>query len=301
MEDKVIVIVGPTGVGKTGLSVKLAKELNGEIISGDSVQVYKKLNIGSAKVTENEMAGVPHHLVDFLEIGDSYSVADFQREVRSKIEEITSRGKLPIICGGTGLYIKAALYNYEFAGDERDRDEEIKYEALSNEELHEKLRKVDPVSAETFHPNNRKRVLRAINYFNQNSKPISEVINKDEPLYDSLIIGLTMDRDILYERINKRVDIMLEEGLLTEVKSLYPLKEKIKAIGYNEIFKYMDKEYTLDEAIEHVKRNSRRYAKRQYTWFNNQMQTNWIDVTDKDVDFALDMAKNIIKEIDFLK
>ncbi len=206
---KVIVIVGPTGIGKTDLSIKIAKELNGEIISGDSVQVYKEMNIGSAKITEEEMKGVKHHLIDFLEIGDEYSVARFQKEVRQKIQEITEKGKTPIICGGTGFYIKAALTKYEFEENLGRDDFIIKYEKFTNEELHNQLKKVDISSAEIFHFNNRVRVIRALEYFEKSGKMISERKSSDISLYDYAIIGLTMNRDSLYERINKSVDLMI--------------------------------------------------------------------------------------------
>jgi len=291
---RVIVILGPTGVGKTKLSVELAKKLNGEIISGDSVQVYRKLDIGTAKVTKDEMGLVPHHLIDILDVGDDYSVADFQREVRDKIKDISERGRTPIICGGTGLYIKAALTDYQFSeGLKRDRN---KYADKSNEELYSLLQEIDPESAKIFHPNNRVRVLRAIEYFYETKEPISRRKSKDIYLYDARIIGLTMPRDSLYEKINKRVDIMLEKGLLNEVKSLYEKRSIINAIGYNELFDYLDNKLTIEDAVERIKQNSRRYAKRQYTWFNNQMDVFWIDISGLSSDEILERSIAFLNE-----
>ncbi|XMB87377.1 tRNA (adenosine(37)-N6)-dimethylallyltransferase MiaA [Mycoplasmatota bacterium WC44] len=298
---KVLVIVGPTGVGKTSLSVNLAKALDGEIISGDSVQVYKKLDIGSAKITTDDMEGVPHHLVDFLEPYEEYSVARFQKEVRTKIEEISSRGKLPIICGGTGLYIKAALTKYEFQENiKRDIETADKYNELSNDELHQKLKSVDPESAELFHPNNRRRVLRAVEYFERTKDKISNRRDNDIYIYNSLIIGLRMNRSDLYDKINKRVDIMVEDGLIDEVKSLLEYQDNINAIGYNEVFQFLDDKVTLEESVELIKMNTRRYAKRQFTWFNNKMDTNWIDIDGLQKKEILNEAIKIVKKLDFI-
>ena len=297
---KVLVIAGPTGVGKTALAVEIAKKLNGEIISGDSVQVYKYLDIGSAKVTDKEMDGVKHHLIDYLEPDENYSVARFQKEVRQKITEITSLGKLPIICGGTGLYIKAALTKYEFEHNKRDLDYLTKFDETSNEDLHEILSKIDPTSANAFHKNNRRRILRAIEYFEVNGEMISSKKDSNESLYDSFIIGLRLDRQLLYDRINIRVDSMLESGLLDEVRSLTKYKESINAIGYNEMFNYLDGLSTFDDAVELMKQNSRRYAKRQFTWFSNQMETNWIDVENCTLEELSVKALNTLEKNKFI-
>ncbi|XMB66380.1 tRNA (adenosine(37)-N6)-dimethylallyltransferase MiaA [Mycoplasmatota bacterium zrk1] len=297
---KVLVIVGPTGVGKTSLSIKLAKILNGEIISGDSVQVYKDLDIGSAKITKAEMDGVEHHLIDFLEVDEEYSVATFQKEVREKIEEISKKGKLPIICGGTGLYIKAVLTKYEFEENLKRDDFINKYDSLDNEILHNLLKEVDPVSAESFHFNNRVRVIRALEYYEKSGKLISDRKNSDIELYNSVIIGLRMERTKLYARINERVDEMISEGLVKEVEYLVSKRKYINAIGYNELFKYIDKKISLDDAIELIKQNTRRFAKRQFTWFNNQMNTNWIDVDELSKEEIVKNSLNLLKEIDFI-
>lgn len=271
---KVIVLVGPTAVGKTSLSIKIAKRYNLDIISGDSVQVFKGLDIGSAKVTKEEMDGVKHHLIDILNPGDYYSVADFQKNVRELIE----KNDVSFIVGGTGLYIKAALYDYNFSGEKRDFDLEKKYENYSNEELYEVLKKVDLEASKNIHMNNRKRVIRAIELNGNKSKEN----NKDIPLYDSLIICLDLPREVLYERINKRVDLMIKEGLLEEVKGLYDKNIRIHAIGYSELYDYFDGLISLDEAIELIKKNSRHYAKRQMTWFRNQMNAKFFSPFDED-------------------
>ena len=268
---KVIVIVGPTASGKTSVSVKLAKELNTEIISGDSVQVYRSLNIGSAKITKEEMKGVKHHLIDILEPTEDYSVASFQSNARKLIDEIISKGMTPIICGGTGFYIKAALYDYDFTKEERHND----YSNLSNEEIRNKLLELNDPEIPDL--NNRKRLERHLEIY-ESGEEVS--INKNEPLYDSLIIGLTMDRELLYDRINKRVDKMVEDGLIEEVKSLYDKgirSNSVLSIGYRELYEYFDGLCSLEEAIDKIKQHSRNFAKRQYTWFKNQMNVEWFD------------------------
>ncbi len=270
---KVIVIVGPTASGKTSVSVKLAKELNTEIISGDSVQVYRSLNIGSAKITKEEMEGVKHHLIDILEPTEDYSVASFQSNARKLIDEITSKGMIPIICGGTGFYIKAALYDYDFTKEERHND----YSNLSNEEIRNKLLELNDPEIPDL--NNRKRLERHLEIY-ESGEEVS--INKNEPLYDSLIIGLTMDRELLYDRINKRVHKMVEDGLIEEVKSLYDKgirSNSVLSIGYRELYEYFDGLCSLEEAIDKIKQHSRNFAKRQYTWFKNQMKVEWFDTT----------------------
>ena len=275
--DEIIVIVGPTGVGKTKLSIELAKKLDAEIINGDSVAIYRNLDIGSAKPSIEEREGVLHHLIDIKDVFEDYSVYDYQRDVRKLIDEIHARGKRIIIVGGTGLYIKAALYNYKFF-----KQSDIKlYEELSNQEIYDKICKYDCVV--NAHVNNRQRLVRLLNKL-ENNEEISNC--KDELLYKVRVIGLTTDRDYLYERINKRVDEMFEQGLLEEVKSFYDAgidsKALKTAIGYKELYSYFDGDITLEEAKELIKKRSRNYAKRQYTWFNNQMDIKWFDVDFKD-------------------
>lgn len=279
---KVIAIVGPTAVGKTKLSIALAKKLNGEIISGDAMQIYRGMNIGTAKITTREMEGVSHHLLDEKNPDERYSVAEFQKTVRAKISEISERGKLPIIVGGTGLYVKAVLYDYEFLEEEKPNEEQ--YEQLTNEEVHAKLASIDAVTAKQLHPNNRRRVVRALNMYYETNKTKSETLQKQEKklMYDVTLIGLTDERSELYKRINARVDKMIADGLITEVRTLYEKgidkdAQSIAAIGYKEIYDYLDAKIELDQAVELIKRNSRRLAKRQYTWFRNQMDVTWFD------------------------
>jgi tRNA dimethylallyltransferase len=290
-KEKVAVIIGPTASGKTDLSIFIAKQLNGEIISGDSMQIYRGLDIGTAKVTEKEMSGVPHHLIDIKNVDESFSAAEFQQLARGKIMDINARGKLPIICGGTGLYIQSVLYDYQFAQDGKDETirKELGKEAenIGAEAIHEKLRGVDPVSADSIHPNNVRRTIRALEVFYTTGRPASEQQSTKKPdeKYDSAIVGLTMDRAVLYERINKRVDIMMESGLLNEARMLYDLGLKnapaVQAIGYKELFGYIKGDQSLDEAVDLLKQNSRRYAKRQLTWFRNKMDLEWVDMTDE--------------------
>ncbi len=300
----VLCIVGPTAVGKTKMSIELAKQLNGEIISGDSMQIYRGMDIGTAKATMDERQGIPHHLIDEKNPDEPYSVAAFQQTVRAKMEEIKSRGKLPIIVGGTGLYIKSVLYDYEFAGESESKEiDEAKYGHLSNEELHAKLAAVDEAGAKDIHPNNRKRVIRALEIYETSGVKKSEMIEKQEHkmIYDACLIGLTDDRTVLYDRINKRVDVMYETGLVEEVKALFDQgipaeSQSIRAIGYKELYDYFKGFISLEESKELIKRNSRRYAKRQYTWFNNQMDVTWFKVDvqhfDKTVQEVLTYVQN---------
>lgn len=301
--EQVIVIVGPTGVGKTKMGVALAEYFNGEVISGDSMQIYKTMDIGTAKVTSDEMEGIVHHLIDIKEPTESYSVKDFQDEVRQKIKEITSRGKLPIIVGGTGLYIKAALYDYEFTESQMDHQEYVvKYQDYSNEELYNHLVEIDELSAKELHPNNRQRVLRAIAIYESTGIKKSETLAKQnhELIYDTKFIGLTLERSTLYERINQRVDKMMEQGLLQEIDSLMkkgyaPELQSMKAIGYKEWFGYYQGDQNLQETLELIKKNSRNYAKRQYTWFNNQVPVKWFEVNLNDFNETIEAVINDLK------
>ena len=273
MED-IIVIVGPTGVGKTKLSIELAKKLDAEIINGDSVSIYKRLDIGSAKPSIEEREGIPHHLIDIRDVEEEYNVFEYQRDVRKLIEDITSRGKRVIIVGGTGLYIKAALYDYNFT--ETDGTDNT-YDDLTNEEIYDRIKAyTDNIDV---HKNNRKRLVRLLNKYEK-----GEVIttNKDKLLYNIITIGLTTDRDFLYERINKRVDKMVANGLLEEINSLkeYYNKSRIlnSGIGYKEFSDYLFNGQSLESTLDKIKQDSRRYAKRQHTFFNHQFDTNWFNV-----------------------
>ena len=299
--DKVIVIVGPTGVGKTKLSIELAKIYNGEIINGDSMQVYKEMNIGTAKIKEEEKEGIPHHLFSILSFDESNSIYDFQKLVRGKIDEITKRNKLPIIVGGTGLYLKACLYDYTF-NETKDKSELLKkYENYSNEELHNELKNMDLETANKVHPNNRRRVLRAIEIClaNNESKSNLEAKQEHKLIYDALIIGLTTDRKLLHSIQDKRVDKMMEEGLLDEVKLLinnpsFLENTASQAIGYKEFIPYLNNEITLEEAINQVKIHTHQYAKRQYTFFNHQLDVNWVETNFENFNKTIETVNNII-------
>ena len=272
MED-IIVIVGPTGVGKTKLSIELAKRLDAEIINGDSVAIYKDLDIGSAKPSIKEREGIVHHLIDIREVEEDYSVFDYQKDVRYLIDEITSRGKRIIIVGGTGLYIKAALYDYKFEQGTTYNN----YDDLSNEELINKIKAYDVDYLPDL--NNRRRLERLLTKL-ENGEEITN--NKDNLLYNIKVIGLTTDRDYLYERINNRVDKMISDGLLDEIESLkdrYANSRILNSgIGYKEFYDYLFNNKSLEEVIDNIKQDSRRFAKRQYTFFNNQFDTKWFDV-----------------------
>ena len=283
---RVIVVIGPTSVGKTKMGVELAKAMNGEVISGDSMQIYKGMDIGTAKVTEQEMSGIVHHCINILEPTDEYSVKDFQDAVRFQIDDITRRGKLPIIVGGTGLYIKAALYDYEFS-ETKDNHEIFrdKYKDYDNEQLYQHLINIDEKSALELHPHNRQRVLRAIEIYEETGQKKSDIeaLQQHVCLYDAYFVGLTIERELLYNRINQRVDAMKEQGLEKEVTDLYyqgleRSNQSMKAIGYKEWFDYFEGIIDKETVYENIKKHSRQYAKRQYTWFKNQFDVHWYNV-----------------------
>ena len=286
---KIIVIVGPTAVGKTKLSIELAKKYNGEVINGDSTQVYKELNIATAKVTKEEMENIKHHLLDIRELEEPYTVYDFKKDAQKLIEKIKNDGKTPIIVGGTGLYITSLLYDYQF-------EEEKSVKVEPNYDL---LLKLDPETK--IHKNNKKRIERYLSYYKSTGKKLNEKELSKEMKYDAIVIGLTTDRSILYDRINKRVDNMIDNGLLKEAKYIYDLNIRSKAvmtpIGYKELFKYFDNEITLEEAIEKIKQNSRHYAKRQYTWFNNKMNVKWFDVDFENFDNTVKNVEEYIESM----
>lgn len=281
---KVLVIAGPTAVGKTALSIQLAKQLDGEIISGDSMQVYKGLDIGTAKATKEERAGVPHYLIDCREWSETYSVADFQKEGRRMIDEIIKKGKLPIVVGGTGLYIQALLYDFELGAKDESTEIRESYERFAKENGNEKLwallQKKDPKAAESIHYNNQKKIIRALEVFDKTGYSILTPRETPKPLYDYFLVGLETDRTLLYERIDQRVELMLDSGLLKEAAQLYEEQpqQSIQGIGYKEFFPYFEGKEDLEDAVAQVKQNSRRYAKRQLTWFKNRMNANWWDL-----------------------
>lgn len=284
--EKVLVVVGPTGVGKTKLGIELAKKYDGEVISGDSMQIYKTMDIGTAKVTKEEMQGVVHHLIDVKNPDESYSVMEFQETVRQKIDEITERGKMPIIVGGTGLYIKAVLYDYHFEKSESNHEEiEKKYAHLDNQALYQHLLAIDPEATYNIHPNNRRRVLRAIEIYETTGQKKSaiEAAQNHQMIYNAYLIGLTLPRPLLHSRIDHRVHVMMDHGLEEEVDRLMKSGaqedwQSLKAIGYKEWFDYYRGDKSKIEVVEAIKTHSRQYAKRQYTWFNNQMHVNWYEV-----------------------
>ena len=290
MKEKLIVIIGPTAVGKTKLSIELAKRYNGEIISGDSMQIYKGMDIGTAKIKEHEMEGIPHHLIDIKSPDESFSAAEFQSLVRDEITKITSRGKIPIIAGGTGLYIQSVIYDYQFSDAPSDEDFRERLEKQAAEEgidgLYAQLEEIDPKSAEKIHPNNIRRVIRALEVFHCTGKTMSDFQETQIPesMYNLALIGLIMEREKLYDRINQRVDLMMEEGLLSEVERLYHSGlrdcQSIQAIGYKELYDFFDARVSLEDAICQLKQNSRRYAKRQLTWFRNKMDVKWFDMSE---------------------
>lgn len=265
----IIAIVGPTGIGKTALSISLAKHYNAEIINFDAMQVYEKMDIGTAKVTKEEMDGVVHHLLSYVNVNTNYSVYDYQKDARSLIDKLLKEKKNIIMVGGTGLYLKATLYDYRF----REEDNSTDYDELSTEELLKRISKYNYVPNDI---NNRRRLARELKKLENN---IDIDNNGDKLLYNAKIIGLTTDRETLYDRINKRVDIMIENGLVDEVNSLkesFTTSKALKtAIGYKEFIPYFNNEASLDEVINKIKQNSRHYAKRQYTFFNNQLPVIW--------------------------
>ena len=290
--NKVIVITGPTAVGKTKLSIEIAKKYNGEIINADAVQVYKGLDIGSAKVTEEEKENIPHHLFDIKEVDEEYTIYHYQQDARKIIEDIQKRGKTPILVGGTGLYIKSALYDYKLS---EEKESEM-YEDLTTEELYNNLLKVDKDII--IDKNNRRRLIRALNYYKENNESINN--NKtNKLLYNTIFIGLTTDRNFLYNKIDTRVDEMLKNGLINEVKKLYTINPNSRilnsAIGYKEVIKYLNNELTLDECINLIKKNSRHYAKRQYTWFNNKMNIKWFNTNYNNFNLTTDEVVNYIE------
>jgi tRNA dimethylallyltransferase len=290
-KPKLLVLVGPTAVGKTKLSLELARIHGCEIISGDSMQVYRGMDVGTAKISIEEQEGIPHHLIDIIEPDEAFSAASFQQYAKQLILDIQARGNLPFIVGGTGLYIESLCYQFEFSeasADEAFRLEQAAYLVEHGEQaLHEKLRAVDPISAERLHPNNTRRVVRALEILHLTGITLSAQLagqQKQSP-YDLCIIGLTMDRDLLYKRIEQRIDLMLEQGLVEEVRKLldngYTTDYvSMQGLGYKEIIRYLQNEYTLDEAVTLLKRDTRHFAKRQLSWFRHMKDIHWVDVTE---------------------
>lgn len=287
MKKKILAVVGATASGKTDMAISLAKEFDGEIVSADSMQIYKGMDIATAKPSKEEMQGIPHHLIDFLERDVSFSVADYVKLANEKISDIISRGKLPIIAGGTGLYIDSLLNNVKFSETKKDEEycKSLKKfaEINGNDELYKILAETDPESAVSIHPNNLVRVIRALEVYHTTGRKLSELKAEsrlEESPYDSFIIGLDYSkRDILYDRINRRVDIMLERGLADEAGNLYLESGKMKtasnAIGYKELIPYFENVQSFDECVDKIKQETRHYAKRQLTWFRKNQKINW--------------------------
>ena len=286
---KILCVVGPTASGKTDYAVELALKCGGEVVSCDSMQIYKHMDIGTAKPTADEMKGVKHHMIDIIEPNESFSVARFSEMARECIDDILLRGKMPVLCGGTGLYFDSTINNINFI--QMDTDEEYrKYlesaaKEFGNEYVYKILKRVDEESAESIHPNNLKRVIRALEIYKTTGKKKSELDKEQlsEPLYEPEITGLMRDREVLYDRINKRVDIMMEKGLVEEVSELIKMgidteATSMQAIGYKEIIEYLDGKTSLSDAVDKIKRESRRYAKRQLTWFKRNEKIHWINI-----------------------
>lgn len=304
-KENAVLIVGPTGIGKTDLSVKLAKKMNTEIISADSMQIYKYMDIGTAKIKTDEMDGIFHHMIDIVNPDENFSVADFQKKALYNITTINEKNKIPIIVGGSGLYINSLIYDLDFATVANSTTLREKYLNILDEKgldfLYDKLKNLDYVYAQKISKNNKHRIMRALEIIESTGKKISNNDNnfrKENENLNFIIIGLTQNREKLYEKINKRVDIMLENGLIEEVKNLlarYPNRDNIsyKAIGYKEVIEYVDKKISLDEMKENLKKNSRRFVKRQFTWFNADKRIKWFDVNEnKD-----DLVSKVLNEI----
>lgn len=308
MLDKIICIVGPTASGKTGLAIELAKKINAEVISADSMQIYEDLDVGTAKVTEEEAQGIKHHIIDVCKVQDKFSVADFKAMCYDKIKDIRSRGKNVIIAGGTGLYVNAVVYNMNF--DEEETDTELRKELQNianengNEFLHNMLKEIDPESAESIHMNNVKRVIRAIEMA-KNAKLKSvhmneekERLKQEKSIYNFSVFCIEQDREYLYNRINLRVDLMVKDGILEEARKVYDMnlpKDNtcMQAIGYKEFFPYFDGKITLDEAIDNLKKETRHYAKRQMTWFNNKLDCIKLDGSKSKDELVDEILRNI--------
>lgn len=309
MKNKVICIVGATASGKTRLGVELAKKINAEIISADSMQIYKGLDVGTAKVSKEEMEGIPHHLIDICEIKENFSVAEFKNMCYDEIEKILKKGKNVVIVGGTGLYINSVVYDMKFDSE----DENLKsvfnkdYQNLDEKDLYEKLKQIDPISAKDIHPNNKKRIIRALSFANSSGKLKSAHIQDEierlkdfsHPKYEFFVYFIDYPREELYKKINKRVDIMVQSGILQEAKMIYDMNlDKnltcMQAIGYKEFFDYFKSEISLDEAVSNLKKATRHYAKRQITWFKNKTKCDLLkDYNNVDlmIDYIIENSK----------
>jgi tRNA dimethylallyltransferase len=305
---KVILIVGPTAVGKTSTSVKIAKSIHSEIISADAMQIYKGMDIGTAKITEREKEGIPHHLIDIVNPDEMFTVSDFKSRALNLISQLHQKNKIPVIAGGTGLYVNALIYELDFSRSIRDsniRQELSNYaKKHGSEALHHELTISDPASADKIHPNNVKRVIRALEVYRITGKTFSSLnqnFRKEADAFDYILIGLEMSRDLLYNRINHRVDDMLNQGLIEEVEQL--LKSgygedlvSMKGIGYKEMIQHLKHEITYETAVQLIKRNTRRFAKRQFTWFKSDQRIHWVTVDPSNLDRTYSIIKNHLTE-----
>ncbi|MBL0387985.1 tRNA (adenosine(37)-N6)-dimethylallyltransferase MiaA [Tumebacillus sp. ITR2] len=288
-KPSVLILVGPTAVGKTAFSIAAAKHYDGEILSADSMQIYKGMDIGTAKVTSQEMEGIPHYGLDLIDPDEPYTVADFQAYADGVIRDIHARGKLPIVVGGTMLYVKSLTNHLDFTEASADLEFRARLHAVAEQQggavLHNRLREIDPATAERLHPNDVKRIIRALEVYETTGKPMSEAYTEQPPesKYNTLVVGLNLDdREKLYERINLRVDLMMQQGLIQEVQNLLAKGysrdlQSMKAIGYKEIVDYLEGRLTVEEAVEAVKQGSRRYAKRQLSWWRRETTIHWFD------------------------
>lgn len=314
MEQKkkpLIILAGPTAVGKTALSLRLAKDINGEIISADSMQVYRKMDIGTAKLPKEERQGIPHHLIDLLEPDEPFDVVRFQQYAKAAVEEITKKGKVPIVVGGTGFYTQALLYDIDFKEQKADKTERERLQKIAIEQggnvLYRQLEEIDPESARAIHPNNTKRIIRALEYYAQTGQKISihniEQRKKESP-YQFIYFALTMPREKLYERIDQRVEQMLEAGLLEEVRYLYEQERydvklpSMQGLGYREGISFLRGEISLSEMVRLIKRNTRHFAKRQWTWLQRERDVIWLEKNGipKEEDTLLYQMKQMIAE-----
>ena len=304
-----IIIAGPTAVGKTALSIKLAKRINGAVVSADSMQIYKYMDIGSAKIMPEEMQGIKHYLIDELSPFDEFHIVRFQEMAKSAIKEIYSNGQIPILTGGTGFYVQSILYDIDFTKTDADFSYRKECEEFAmkygNEKLHEKLKEIDPISYENIHFNNTKRVIRALEYYKENHIPISEHNEKErekESAYNDLYIVLTDEREHLYQNIDHRVDLMVEKGLVQEVKALKDMgctkaMVSMQGLGYKEILDYLDGQSTMEEAIDKIKLETRHFAKRQLTWFRREKNVFWVDKSEFEYNEDVILG-HILKELE---
>ena len=308
MREQILALVGPTAVGKTKLSLRLAQDLKGEIISADSMQIYKGMDIGTAKASREERDLVPHHLIDIVDPDEEFSVADFQEEVDELIPKIDQQGKLPMLVGGTGLYVKSVIEGFIFPDMEKDWDLRNRLEEEAEEKgteyVHDKLKEIDPKLADKLHPNDLRRVIRGIEVYRQTGKTsthFKEKAKERPPRYDAVKIGLFREREKLYDRINKRVDQMIDQGLIEEVRSLYQQGydlelTSMQALGYKQLINHFEGEYDLEEAIRLIKRDTRHFAKRQLTWFKRDDNIKWFDVGEYEFEELVTAVKSEISE-----